>query len=87
MNEHEKSDNSIVPKRPANKAGPRSSATEPEEERELAKGNPKKQTSHRTQSRGRLSQALERIRSNVKATFARYDPRQEPCAVVPPAGI
>ena len=66
MNEPEKSDNSIVPEKPTNKAGLRSSAAELVEERELAKGNPNQQTSHRTQSRTRLQQALERIRQIVK---------------------
>ncbi len=66
MNEPEKSDNSIVSKKPANKTGLRSSAAELVEKRELAKGNPSQQTSHRTQNRGRLQQALERIRRAVK---------------------
>ena len=66
MNEAEKSDNSIVSKKPANKAGSEKLAAELVEKRELAKGNPSQQTSHRTQSRGRLQQALERIRQTVK---------------------
>lgn len=66
MNESEKSDNSIVSKKPANKAGLKGSAAELVEKRELAKGNPSQHTSHRTQSRGRLQQVLARIRQTVK---------------------
>ncbi|MDP2735488.1 MAG: reverse transcriptase domain-containing protein, partial [bacterium] len=66
MNEPEKSDNSIVSGKPANKAGLRSPAAELVEKRELAKGNPSQQTSRRTQSRGRLQQMLGRIRQAVK---------------------
>lgn len=66
MNEPEKSDNSVVSEKPANKAGLRSAAAELAEKRELAKGNPNGQTSRRTQSRERLQQELERIRQRVK---------------------
>ena len=66
MNEPEKSDNSIVSKKPANKAGQRSSAAELAEKRGLAKGNPSQQASHRTQNRERLQHALEWIRQTVK---------------------
>ena len=85
MNEPEKSDNSIVSKKPANKAGLKSSTAELAERRELAKGNPSQQTSHRPQRRARLQRALVRIRQTV--SFERYDLRQEPCAVIPLAGI
>ena len=65
MNEPEKSDNSIVSKKPANKVGQRSPAAESAEKRGLAKGNPSQQTSHRTQSRKWLQRALARIRQGV----------------------
>ena len=57
MNEPEKSDNSIVSKKPANKVGRESSTAELVEKRGLAKGNPSQQTSDRTQSRKRLQRA------------------------------
>ena len=66
MNEPEKSDSPVVSKKTANEAGLKSSAEELAEKRGLAEGNPDQQTSHRTQSRGRLQQALERIRQAVK---------------------
>ncbi len=66
MNDPEKSDNSIVSKKPANKVGQRSPAAEAAEKRGLAKGNPSQQTSHRTLSRKRLQSALERIRQTVR---------------------
>ena len=66
MNEPEKSDNSVVSEKPANKVGLKCSAAELAEKRELAKGNPDQQTSDRTQHRGTLQQALERIRQTVK---------------------
>ena len=65
MNEPEKSDNSIVSKKPANKVGRESSTAELVEKRGLAKGNPSQQTSDRTQSRKRLQRALARIRQGV----------------------
>jgi hypothetical protein len=60
MNEHGKSDNSIVPRRSPNN-GLRESA-EAVEGRELAKGNLLGQTTHRTQSRTSVPSALERVR-------------------------
>ena len=63
MNDPEKSDNSIVSKKPANKVGRKSSTAELVEKRGLAKGNPR-QTSHRTLSRKRLQSAL--IRQTTK---------------------
>ena len=65
MNEPEKSDNSIVSKKPANKVGRESSTAELVEKRGLAKGNLRQQTSDRTQSRKRLQRALARIREGV----------------------
>ena len=85
MNDPEKSDRPIVSKKLANKVGLRCPAAELAEKRGLAKGNPEHQTNHRTQCRLRLQHAEQRIRQ--APTLARYDLRQEPCAVVPPAGI
>ena len=65
MNEPEKSDNSIVSEKPANKAGRKGSSAELVEKRGLAKGNSSQQTSHRTPSRKWLQRALERIRQAV----------------------
>ena len=73
MNEPEKSDNSIVSKKPANKAGREARRPELAEKRGLAKGNPSQQTSHRTQNRERLQHALERIRQAVN--WMRFDHR------------
>jgi len=66
MNEPGKSDNPAVSKKPANKAGLRSSAAELAEKRGLAEGNPDQHASHRTQSRARLQQALGRIRQAAR---------------------
>jgi RNA-directed DNA polymerase len=86
MNGPEKSDRPIVSKKPANKGVLRCALAELAEKRGLAKGNPDQQTSCRTQSRERLQHELVRMRQAV-SSLARYDLRQEPCAVVPPAGI
>src|SRR5262245_47206259 len=60
MHGREKSDLVIVAMKPANKAV--STAAEPVERRAEAKGNASQQSTCRTQSRVRVSQALERIR-------------------------
>ncbi len=62
MNDHGKSDSSIVPGKPSNKGAGAPAPAEVVEERGLAKGNPSRQTSNRTQSRGMLHHALRRIR-------------------------
>lgn len=64
MHEHGKSDNSIVPEKAPNKAC--DEAAEVLEERGLAKGNRLKQNTDRTQSRGPVPSALERIRKAAK---------------------
>jgi hypothetical protein len=64
MNEHGKSDNSIVPRRSPNN-GLKESA-EAMEGRELAKGNLLEQNTHRTQSRASMPRALERVRQAAK---------------------
>ncbi len=60
MSGHGKSDNSIVPRKSSNKVHQR--ITERMEGRELAKGKTLEQTTLRTQSRGSVPSALERIR-------------------------
>ena len=79
------SDSSIVPWKPSNKGRPMGPA-EKVEGRELAKGNGAEQTRSRTQRRGLLPHALSRVRQAPRVPV-RYDPRQEPGAVVPHAGI
>jgi group II intron reverse transcriptase/maturase len=59
MHGREKSDSSIVPEKPTNKAG--RPAAEPVEGREGAEGNAARQSRRRTQSRESLSQALDRV--------------------------
>src|SRR4030088_1459747 len=60
MHGREKSDSAIVAVKPTNKAVP--TAAEPAEPRAGAKGNASQQSTHRTQGRERVSQALERVR-------------------------
>ena len=60
MHEPEKSDSVVVAGKPTNKA--ERSATEPVEPRTETKGNANQQSTHRTQSRASVTQALERIR-------------------------
>ena len=70
MHGHEKSDLAILAVKPANKveqplaerSAAERSAAEPVERRAGAKGNVGQQSTHRTQSRASVSQALERIR-------------------------
>src|SRR6266702_3081639 len=70
MNGPEKSDTAIVAMKPTNKAGQPAAersaaepnAAEPVERRAGTKGNADQQSTHRTQSRASVSQALERIR-------------------------
>src|ERR1700751_5574573 len=91
MHGHEKSDPAIVVMKPANKAeGP--SAARPAEEKHAAesverragtKGNADQQSTHRTQRRHRVAQALERIRKVASTHFAVTHPRWEPYAGKP----
>src|SRR5262249_28108595 len=62
MHGREKSDFAIVAGKPTNKAVP--TAAEPVERRAGAKGNASQQSTHRTQRRVRVSQALERVRQD-----------------------
>ena len=72
MHGHEKSDPAIVAAKPANKATEPTVeassgvvAAEPVEPRAGTKGNADQQSTHRTQSRASVSQALERIRRAI----------------------
>ena len=60
MHDREKSDPAIVAEKPTNKAG--RPAAESAEPRVGAEGNASWQSTHRTQGRERVSQALERVR-------------------------
>ena len=64
MNGPEKSDFGIVAVKPTNKAG--QPAAEPVEPRPGTKGNEDQQSMHRTQSRARMSQALDRVRKAAR---------------------
>ena len=77
MHEREKSDPAIGAGKPANEAAP--AVKERVEQRAGAKGNASGQSTHRTQSRGSVSQALDRVR---KASLRRHYPRREPYALI-----
>jgi RNA-directed DNA polymerase len=64
MHEHEKSDPEIVAGKPTNKAG--APAAEPVEPRSGTKGNAGEQSTHRTQGRERVAQALDRVRQAAR---------------------
>ena len=64
MHEREKSDPAIGARKPANEAAP--AVEERVEQRAGAKGNASGQSTHRTQSRGSVSQALERVRTKAR---------------------
>ena len=64
MHGHGESDSAIVATKPTNKA--ERSAAEPVEPRAETKGNASQQSTGRTQSRGTVSQALERIRQRAR---------------------
>ena len=64
MHDSEKSDSAIVAVKPPNKAGlPVAEAVEP---RAGTKGNADQQSTHRTQSRKRVTQALSRVRQAAR---------------------
>jgi len=65
MHEPKKSDPAVVAAKPTNKAGG-ISAAEPVEPRAGTEGNAIRQSTHRTQMRARVSQALERVRQAAK---------------------
>jgi len=79
-NGRRKSDRSVVPQKPPNKAG--TSAAEAVEARGLAKGNSPECNAFRTQRRGDAPSALERVREATRG-LGRHHPRQEPDAVMP----
>ena len=64
MNGHQKSDDATVATKPANKA--EQSAAEWVERRAATKGNADQQSTHRTQSRARVTQALDRVRKAAR---------------------
>src|SRR6202020_3209986 len=64
MNDPEKSDSGIVATKPTNKAG--RPVAEPAEPRPGTKGNADQQSTHRTQSRVRVTQALDRVREAAR---------------------
>ncbi len=64
MHGREKSDPAIVAKRPVNKAA--LPAAESVERRAGAEGNARQQSTHRTQCRARVTQALDRVRKAAK---------------------
>jgi len=68
MHEREKSDPAIGAGKPTNKAEATfvANAAEPVEQRAGAKGNANEQSTHRTQGRERVSQALERVRKAAR---------------------
>jgi hypothetical protein len=79
-----KSDTSIVPEKPPNKAA--SAVAEAGEGREVAKVNPPRGHVHRTQCRFRTFMAAERVRPlglMHLCPTCRHQPRQEPDEVVP----
>ena len=64
MHDQEKSDSAIVAVKPSNKAG--TAAAEAAEPRAGTKGNADQQSTHRTQSRARVTQALGRVRQAAR---------------------
>src|SRR5229473_232850 len=64
MNGREKSDPAIVATKPTNEAG--QPAEEPVERRAGAEGNADQQSTHRTQIRARVTQALDRVRQAAR---------------------
>jgi len=68
MHEREKSDPAIRAGKPTNKvvARPLATAAEPVERKSGAEGNADEQSTHRTQGRERVSQALDRVRKAAR---------------------
>jgi RNA-directed DNA polymerase len=64
MHDPEKSDSGRVAAKPTNKAG--RPAAEPVEPRPGTKGNADQQSTHRTQSRVRVTPALDRVRKAAR---------------------
>ena len=74
MDEPKKSDLAEVAMKPTNKAGLKTAA-ESVERRAGAEGNADQQSTHRTQIRDRVSQALGRVRQAAKEERRRGSPR------------
>jgi RNA-directed DNA polymerase len=97
MHSREKSDSAIVAGKLTNKAAP--TAAEPVEPRAGAKGNASQQSTHRTQGRERVSQALERygkprkgrtrssLRSSTTSASTACGWRSSPSNATPPLGL
>ena len=71
MHESKKSDLAAVAVKPTNKAGG-ISAAEPVEPRAGAEGNVNQQSTHRTQIRARVTQALGRVRQADQRFAVKY---------------
>ena len=69
MYDHEKSDFAIVAGKPTNKAG--ATAAEPVEPRAGTERNADEQSTHRTLSRARVTQALGRVRQIDAVIYSR----------------
>jgi RNA-directed DNA polymerase len=69
MHDHEKSDFAIVAGKPTNKAG--ATAAEPVEPRAGTERNTNEQSTRRTLSRERVSQALRRVRQIDAVKYSR----------------
>ena len=69
MHEREKSDPEIVAGKPTNKAG--ATAAEPVEPRARTERNADEQSTHRTLSRARVTQALGRVRQFDAVSYSR----------------
>src|SRR6516225_3441132 len=84
MHGPEKSDPIIVARKPTNEAG--RPVEEPVERRVGTKGNAHQQSTHRTQRRQSVTQALDRIRkvASESERLAVIHPRWEPYAGKPP---
>ena len=72
MYDHEKSDFAIVAEKPTNKAG--ATAAEPVEPRAGTERNTNEQSTRRTLSRERVSQALRRVRQIDAVKYSRKEP-------------
>ena len=66
MNDHRKSDESVVPKMSSNERAGRPTREETAEERGSAKENPNQPPRHRAQNRTEPTQALARIREAAR---------------------
>src|SRR5215471_12663525 len=75
MHDSEKSDSAIVAVKPPNKAG--LPVAEAVERRAGTKGNADQQSTHRTQSRIRVTQALSRVRQAAGTSLARSALRRQ----------